>query len=140
MLDYTLLCTFRVRPIHQHVINVLSILGSIKMDKRVVLPVVLNGCKTWSLTMRGKSRLRMLENRVMRNTFGPNRYEVTGEWRKPHTENLNDLYFSPNIFRVITSRRMRMAWACSTFSGEDWCTQGFGGETCRKETNLKTQT
>jgi len=54
---------------------------------------------------------------------------VTEEWRKLHIEELNDLYFSPNIFRVITSRRMRMAWACSTISGEEWCIQGFGGET-----------
>jgi hypothetical protein len=74
MLDYTLLCKFKRRPIHQHVINVLNISGSIKVDKSVVLPVVLNGYKTWSLTYREKHWLRMLENRVMRKTFGLERY------------------------------------------------------------------
>jgi hypothetical protein len=109
------------------------------MGKILVLPVVLYGCKTWSLTLREEHRLRMLENRVLRKTFGPKTYEVTGEWRKPHDEELNDLYSSSNIFRVNTSRRMRMAWTCSTISGEEWCIQGFDGETCGKETNKKTR-
>ena len=47
------------------------------------------------------SRLRVFENRVLRRIFGPKRDEVTGEWRKLHNEELNDLYSSPNIFRVI---------------------------------------
>ena len=51
----------------------------------------------------------MFENRVLRRTFGPKRDEVTGEWRKLHNEELNDLYCSPNIVRVIKSRRMRWA-------------------------------
>ena len=49
----------------------------------------------------------MSENRVLRRIFGPKRDEVTGEWRKLHNEELNDLYCSPNIVRVIKSRRMR---------------------------------
>ena len=49
----------------------------------------------------------MFEIRVLRRIFGPKREEVTGEWRKLHNEGLNDLYCSPNIVRVITSRRMR---------------------------------
>ena len=51
----------------------------------------------------------MFENMVLRRIFGPRRDEVTGEWRRLHNEELNDLYFSPNIMRVIKSRRMRWA-------------------------------
>jgi hypothetical protein len=51
--------------------------------------------------------LRVFENRLLRRIFGPKRDEVTGEWRELHNEELNDLYCSPNIVRVIKSRRMR---------------------------------
>ena len=63
----------------------------------------------WSLTLREEHRLRVFENRVLRKVFGPKRVEVTGEWRKLHNEELNDLYSSPNIVRVVKSRRMRWA-------------------------------
>jgi hypothetical protein len=53
--------------------------------------------------------LKVFENRVLRRIFGPRRDEVTGEWRKLHNEELNDLYFSPNIVRVIKLRRIRWA-------------------------------
>ena len=66
-------------------------------DQDVILPVILYGCETWSLTLREEHRLRVFENRVLRSIFGPKRDVVTGEWRKLHNEDLNDLYSSPNI-------------------------------------------
>jgi len=57
----------------------------------------------------GGPRLRVIENRVLRRIFGPKRDEITGEWRKLHNEELNDLYCSPNIVRVTKTRRMRWA-------------------------------
>ena len=71
--------------------------------------MVLYGCETWSLTLREEHRLRVFENRVLRKVFGPKRDEVTGERRKLHNEELNDLYSLPNIVRVVKSRRM--GWA-----------------------------
>ena len=59
--------------------------------------------------MREERRLRVFENRVLRRVFGPNRDEVTGEWKKLHKEELRDLYALPNIVRVVKSRRMRWA-------------------------------
>jgi hypothetical protein len=69
-----------------------------------MMPVVLYGCETWSLTVREEHRLR-----VLRRIFGPKREEETGGWRKLHHEELHNLYSSPSIIRVIKSIRMRWA-------------------------------
>jgi hypothetical protein len=81
----------------------------IRIYKTIILPVVLYGSETWSLTLREEHRLRMFENRVLRRIFGLKRDEVTGEWRKLLNEELCDLYSSPSIIRTIKSRRMRWA-------------------------------
>jgi hypothetical protein len=84
----------------------------VKIQRTIILPDVLYGCETWSLTMRKEHRLRVSDNRVMRRIFGGKREEVTGGWRR------RNLYASPNIIRVINSRRMR--WA-----GHVACTGGM---------------
>jgi hypothetical protein len=71
----------------------------VKIYKTIILPVVLYGCETWFLTLREEHRLRVFENRVLRGIFGPRRDEVTGEWRKLHSEELHNLYSSPDIIR-----------------------------------------
>jgi hypothetical protein len=81
----------------------------IKIYRNIILPVVVYGCETWSLTLREERRLRVFENRVLRRIFGPMWDEVTREWRKLHIDELNNLYCSPNIVRVIKSRRRRWA-------------------------------
>ena len=80
----------------------------IKIHRTIISPVVLYGCEAWSLTLWEERKLRVFKNMVLRRIFGPRRDEVTGEWRRLYNEELNDLYSSPNIVRVIKSR---MRWA-----------------------------
>ena len=79
----------------------------IERYRTIILPVVLYGRETWSLTLREEHRLRVFENRVLRKIFVPKRDKVTGEWRKLYNEELNNLYSSPNIVRMIKSKIMR---------------------------------
>jgi hypothetical protein len=89
----------------------------IKIFRTIILPVVLYGCETKSLTFREERRLRVLENRVLRRLFGLKRNEITREWRKLHNEELIELYSSPNIIWVIKSRRMRWAEHVARMTG-----------------------
>ena len=77
------------------------------MCRTIIFSIVLYWCETWSLKLRKERRLRMFENRVLRGIFGPKRDAVTGEWRKLHNEELNDLYSSLNIILGIKSRIKR---------------------------------
>jgi len=63
----------------------------IKIYRNIILPIVLYGCGTWSLTLRDEMNLRVFDNIVLRRIFGPRRDEVTGEWMRLHKEELNDL-------------------------------------------------
>jgi hypothetical protein len=80
----------------------------VKILKTIILPVVLYGCETWSLTLWEEHRLKVFENRVLRGIFVPKGDEVTGEWKKLHSGELHNFNSSPDIIRQIKSRRMRL--------------------------------
>jgi len=81
----------------------------IKIYITVILPFVLYRYENWSLTLRKEHRLRVFENWMLRRIFGPKRDKITGDWRKLHREELNDVYSSPNIVQLIKSRSR--SWA-----------------------------
>jgi hypothetical protein len=113
----------------------------IKIYKTVILPVVLYGCETWSLTLRVEHRLRVFENRVLRRIFGSKRDDVTGGWRKLHNEELHGLYSSSSIIRVIKARRMRwvghVSGAYNILVGRPEGRRPVGRPRCRWEDNIK---
>jgi hypothetical protein len=76
-------------------------------EKKKQFGKIYYGCETWPLTLREEHRLRVFENRVLRRISGPKRDEMTGGWRNLHNEELQNLYSSLNITRMIKSRRMR---------------------------------
>jgi hypothetical protein len=92
-----------------------------KIYKTIILPVVLYGCETWSLTLREENRLRVFENRVLRELFGSKRDEVTGEWGKLHNEELHLI------------KENEVGGTCGTRDRGQECVQGFDGKARRKE-------
>jgi hypothetical protein len=78
----------------------------IKIYKTIIFSVVLHGCETWSLALREDHRLKVLEDSTLKRIFGPKRDEVIGGWRKLHCEEFHNVYSSPNIIRMIKSRRL----------------------------------
>jgi hypothetical protein len=86
----------------------------IKTYKTIILPVVLYGCETWSLTLKEEYKLKTFENRMLRRIFRPKRDEIIGGWRKMNNEQLHKLYSSPDI--RMKSKNMRWAWhvACTS--------------------------
>ncbi|KAJ4452141.1 hypothetical protein ANN_03659 [Periplaneta americana] len=119
----------------------------VRIYKTVILPVVLYGCETWTLTLREEHRLRVFENKVLRKIFGSKRDEFTGEWRKLHNTELHALYSSPDIIRNIKSRRLRWAGhlarmgesrnACRVLVGRPEGKRPLGRPRCRWEDNIK---
>ncbi|KAJ4450887.1 hypothetical protein ANN_02320 [Periplaneta americana] len=119
----------------------------VRIYKTVILPVVLYGCETWTLTLREEHRLRVFENKVLRKIFGAKRDEVTGEWRKLHNTELHALYSSPDIIRNLKSRRLRWAGhvarmgesrnACRVLVGRPEGKRPLGRPRRRWEDNIK---
>jgi len=83
----------------------------IKIYRTIILPVVLYGCETWSLTLREERKLRVFENMVLRRIFGPRRDEVMGEWRRLHKEELNDFQYCAGD----KIDKNEMGWACGAY-------------------------
>jgi hypothetical protein len=90
----------------------------VRIYKTIILPVVLYGCGTWSLTVREEHKLRVFENKVLRRILGPKRDRVTGGWRKLHNEELHNLYSSPSIIKIIVEED-EVGGTCGTNGREE---------------------
>jgi hypothetical protein len=110
----------------------------VKIYKSIILTVVLYGCETWSLTLREEHRMRVFEIRFIRIIFGSKRDELTGEWRKFHSEELHNLYSPPptNNFRQIKSRRLRWVGHVARMGEERNVYRALMGKTEERERPL----
>jgi hypothetical protein len=111
-----------------------------RIYRTIILPVVLYGCETWSLTFREKHRLRAFQNRVLRRIFGPKMDGVEGGWRKLRNEELHNLYCSPHIIRMVKSKRMRWVGHVA-FLARKGIYRGLWGERLRRrwDDNIKME-
>jgi hypothetical protein len=109
----------------------------VQIYKTIILLVVLYGCETWSLKLREEHRLRVSENRVLRRIFGPKRDEVTGEWRKLHSEELHNLYSFPDIIRQVKANEV--GGACSSHGKGEKSVEGFWWESPKERDHLEDQ-
>ena len=100
-----------------------------KIYRTIILTEDLYGRETQSLTLSEERRLRVFENRVLRRLFEPKTDEVTGEWRKLHLEELNDLYSQAQYCSGDPIEKNEIGGACGTYGGGERCIQGFGRET-----------
>ena len=110
-------------------LSVLSKNTKIKIYRTIILPFDLYGFETRSLTLREERRMRVFENRVPRRIFEPKSDEVTGEWRKLHNEELNDLHSYTQIYSGDQIQKNEMGGPCRMYGRKERCIQGFGGET-----------
>ena len=100
----------------------------IRIYKTIILPVVLYGCETWALTKTQENRFRVFENKVLRKIFGARKDKVSGEYRKLHNHELEELYKSPSIVRIIKSRRLRWAGHVARMGEERTARRIFAGK------------
>jgi hypothetical protein len=112
----------------------------IKIYRTIILPAVMCGCETRTLTLREEHRLRVFENRILRRKFGPMKDEITGEWRKLYNKELHYLYSSSNIIRQNQPRRIKVVGSCDTHGRGEKIVQDFRGKARRKESTRKTET
>jgi len=109
-----------------------------KTHKTIILPIVLYGRETWSLTLRDEHEVRIFENRVLRRIFGPVGEEVAGDWRRLHNEDLHNLQAFPFIIiRTIKSRKVT-GRECSVQGADEKCIRNFGRKT-REDASWKTR-
>jgi hypothetical protein len=116
----------------------LSCYVKVKIYKTIILPVVLYGCKTLSVTLREGHRLRVFENRVLRRLFRPTRDEATGEWRKLHTGELHNFY-TPKYHEADKIKENEVGGTCGTHGRGEKNVEGSDGKARGEESTRKTK-